>query len=214
MKSLKKFTFFLVLAAELLACNSGEKKNQASDSLSVLADSNAMSGAQATFDADPTDSIAQSAYAPKSADSAIASQLKKALPVILEKQLTGIEQEGRRFVYFPYDLNDDGVEEIFVGFTGMNWCGSGGCTALLLSGDYKLLTYFTVVDFPFSILEQKTKGYKDLVVYSGGSDRLLKWTGSGYPRNPSVAPKFSNAKSDSSTKALDFLKKPYPWFNF
>lgn len=147
-------------------------------------------------------------------DSGTAEKITAVLPTILEKQLVGSDTSARKYVFLKADLNADGKEEIFVGFTGMNWCGSGGCTALILSEEGKLITSFTVADFPFIILDQETKGWKDLVVRSGGTDRLLQWNGKTYPSNPSVATKFKDTYPDNVFKALDFIEQPYPWFHF
>lgn len=165
-------------------------------------------------DPDPTDTIPAGGYEAHTSDEAKAEMLRKVLPVILEKELVGADSTARRFVYFETDLNGDGKAELLVGFTGMNWCGSGGCTALLLSPEGTLVTRFTVAGFPFTILDEKTNGWKNLVVYSGGADRLLKFDGKTYPKNPSIAPKFSGKLPDESPRALAFATKPYPWFTF
>lgn len=143
-------------------------------------------------------------------DSSFVGKIRAALPGILEKQLVGIDPKDRQFSYFLTDLNADGKNEQFVWFKGMNWCGSGGCTALLLSDEQKLITYFTVIDFPVTISEDKTDGWKNLIVYSGRANRLLKWSGKGYPKNPSVAPKYSGKEGDGKT----FAAMPEKWFTF
>ncbi|MDQ6482035.1 hypothetical protein [Dyadobacter sp. LHD-138] len=168
----------------------------------------------APTDPDPSDTIAAGDYVSGTADIKTAMRISKVLPKVLEKELMNADSSARRFVYYETDLNDDGKSEFLVGFTGMNWCGSGGCTALLLSQEGELITHFTVADFPFIILDQKTMGWKNLVVYSGGSDRLLAWNGKGYPGNPSIAPKFKRKLSDNFPRALEFATKPYPWFAF
>jgi hypothetical protein len=43
------------------------------------------------------------------------------------------------------DLNDDGVPEAIVYLTSQGWCGSGGCTVLILTqnaGAWKLVTKY------------------------------------------------------------------------
>ena len=143
-------------------------------------------------------------------DSLFVGKIRAALPVILEKQLVGIDAKDRQFSYFLTDLNADGKNEQFVWFKGMNWCGSGGCTALLLSDEQKLITYFTVIDFPVTISEEKTDGWKNLIVYSGRGNRLLKWSGKSYPKNPSVAPKYNGKEGDGKT----FAAMPDKWYTF
>jgi hypothetical protein len=43
-----------------------------------------------------------------------------------------IDEYSRKFIFFEYDLNEDGNKEIMVGFTGPYFCGSGGCTQMIL----------------------------------------------------------------------------------
>lgn len=206
----------LVVATIIVAvssCNSDKKTSEVTDSTELTK----MDSTQIVIDnndPDPTDTIKTADYEKYSSDIVTAEKIKKVIPILLEKQLVGADSSARKFVFYQIDLNSDGKDELFVGFTGMNWCGSGGCTALLLTNEGELITYFTVADFPFVVLNENTKGWKDLVVRSGGADRLLKWNGTTYPSNPSVAPKFKGAISENAPKALAFFEKPYPWFYF
>ena len=46
------------------------------------------------------------------------------------------------------DLNDDGAQDAIVYVTGRSWCGSGGCTLLILASDgpsYRVVTKITIV---------------------------------------------------------------------
>ncbi len=91
------------------------------------------------------------------------------------------------------DLNNDGIQDSIVLLEGTEWCGSGGCTMLvyegLPSGDYKLASSSTVASAPIYVLEQTSKGWSDLSVYSTGKGQVvMKWGGSGYPANPSLQP--------------------------
>lgn len=214
MKSLKKFfLIFCIAAVGIGGCNTDSSKSHTNESGTTGADSAEGLKKEVLFDPDTTDTIAPPDYVVNAADTASASLIRKVLPGILEKQLVGVDPKDRRFVYYQTDLNGDGKDELFVGFTGMNWCGSGGCTALLLSADGKLITYFTVVNFPIRIMNEKTNGWNDLVAYSGGANRVLKCNKNKYPSNPSVAPKYQ-AKLGDEPKALGFAEKPYPWFTF
>ena len=215
MRSPRKVIMFIsIFAIGISACSTNNNKSENLDSAAIITDSGASAKTVTSLEAEQTDSLSQSAYEAKASDTAVASRIRKVLPEILKKELTGVDSLGRKFVYFQADLNGDKKDEYFVGFTGMNWCGSGGCTALLLSSDYKLITQFTVVSFPFIILGEKTKGWSDLAVHSGGGDRLLKWNGRTYPKNPSVVPKYQTKTGEERLKALSFAEKPYPWFKF
>lgn len=167
-----------------------------------------------TTDPDPTDTISGSQYAINTTSKKIATLIRSVLPVILKENYKFISKENRRFIFFETDLNGDGSNEIFVGFNGADFCGTGGCTALLLAANGKLITYFTVADYPFIIYNEKTKGWKNLVVRSNRADRLLTWNGSKYPSNPSLAPKYTGLPSDDAPRALWWTQHPYPWFKF
>ena len=216
MKLFIKFNTLLALAVLLCfsACNSN--KNDANETDSTARDLNVIDTVKTSslFDPDTTDIIPAGGYEENGSDTAVAAKIRRFLPVILEKQLVGMEAADRKFTYYQTDLNDDGNDEYFVGFTGMNWCGSGGCTALLLSEKGALITYFTVIDFPITILNEKNNGWKNLVAYSGGSDRILKWNKKKYPSNPSVEPKYTGTIEADFSKALQINEKHYPWFYF
>lgn len=101
-----------------------------------------------------------------------------------------LDSGSRKFIYGKYDLNRDGEKETFIGLTGSYFCGSGGCTALLLDSKGNLLNKFTVVQYPFKISSVTTNKWNDLVVESGGKQRVLKFNGITYPSNPSVQSEF------------------------
>lgn len=128
----------------------------------------------------------------------------------LEKNL--IPAASRQFTLATHDVNADGQPELFIGLQGPYFCGSGGCTWLLLTPTGALLTRFTVSDYPIVVSATRTKGWNDLLVESGGGYHLLRYTGKGYPSNPSVQPFARQAPeagllrllADSATTALTF----------
>ncbi|EPY2286003.1 hypothetical protein ACTQ4P_15940 [Clostridium sporogenes] len=121
-------------------------------------------------------------------------KLEKAL--IKEFDLDQYE-DSIRYYYNKVDLNEDGNPEIFAYVVGMPVCGTGGCSAAIFEdykGEYKLLARFSLVNNPVIISNNKTKGYKDIImnVYGGGIESffaLLKYNGTTYPSNPSIEPK-------------------------
>ncbi len=89
------------------------------------------------------------------------------------------------------DLNNDGIEDAIVLLQGQNWCGSGGCTLLVLQGlaeeKYQVVSVSTVVDSPIYALSYRTNGWRDLMVYSKGTGSVrLQFDGNKYPSNPSL----------------------------
>lgn len=86
--------------------------------------------------------------------------------------------------------------------SGRDWCGSGGCTALLLKSDgakWKIVNRFTLARLPIRILPSLTKGWHDITmpVSGGGASShisVLRYNGSKYPSNPSIAPTLRSSK--------------------
>lgn len=97
------------------------------------------------------------------------------------------------------DLNGNGVDEYVVRATDQDYCGSGGCTFFVLSakaGGLRTVSRSTVTREPIRALSTTTHGWRDLIVRVGGGgiethDVILRWTGKGYPANPSLAPPYS-----------------------
>lgn len=106
-------------------------------------------------------------------------------------------QDNVRYYYNKVDLNEDGKPEIFVYLVGFPVCGTGGCSGAIYKQEdeeYSLLSRFSLVNNPIIISDNKTNGYRDIImnVYGGGIESffaLLKYDGSTYPSNPSIQPK-------------------------
>lgn len=102
-----------------------------------------------------------------------------------------------RYYYNKIDLDGDNVPEIFVLLMGPSVCGSGGCSAAVFKTnekEYTLVSEFTLVRNPIIISEEKTNGWKNIVmnVRGGGIEEFfseLKFDGKQYPLNPSDQPK-------------------------
>lgn len=115
---------------------------------------------------------------------------------LIQKTLTDIFKEdlekgfldslSRQYKYSQVDLNEDGNLEILVGLTGPYFCGSGGCTVLLLSHYGDVITRFSVVDYPAYVDSETTNGWRNLILYSGGENRVAQFDGQTYPSNPST----------------------------
>lgn len=130
----------------------------------------------------------------------------------IEKNL--IDSFSRTFVFFEYDLNEDGRKEIFVSHTGPYFCGTGGCNITLLSPDGKQITQFTVSRTPVIVLRQRSYGWNDLLLESAGKLHLLQFNGKTYPSNPSTAPVFNMIPGDGLPRLLDTEREAYPTFSF
>jgi hypothetical protein len=126
-----------------------------------------------------------------------AESLKSFLQSYLGKPYPTFEQEkATRYSSAFVDLKDDGTEEVIVYVSGRTWCGSGGCTMLILAPEgtsYRVVTRTTITRPPIRILNTKSNGWHDIsvVVVGGGiagSEAVLPFDGKTYPSNPSVPP--------------------------
>ncbi len=95
------------------------------------------------------------------------------------------------------DLKDDRTQEVIVYLMGDDWCGSGGCTTLILApkdSSYKVVTRITITRPPIRVLTTKSYGWHDIAVrVQGGGiasayEAKLSFDGKTYPRNPSTPP--------------------------
>ena len=111
-------------------------------------------------------------------------------------------------------MNEDEKKEIFVGLIGSYFCGTGGCTQYILDNKGIVISKFTVSDYPIVIDSNKSNGWRNLFIPSGGKNRILKFNGKSYPSNPSLEPELKEIPGDGLPRALFFMNEPYPWFNF
>jgi hypothetical protein len=137
-------------------------------------------------------------------DDATAAEISQQLAeVLLQEDIEFLTPEQRRFRYAITDLNDDGNREYLIEFRNSYFCGSGGCTYLLLDSDMELITRFTVSDAPFIISEEKSSGWRDLIIPEGGSYHVMKFDGNTYPSNPSVEPEAMVDEQAEPIRLLD-----------
>jgi len=134
----------------------------------------------------------------------VASVLAAAQParnqddVSVRRFLQGFDSDLKdRFIAAFADLNDDGKTEAIVHLTSNNWCGSGGCTTLVLVRDgdsWRVLTKISVTRPPIRVLTTKSNGWRSIAVWVQGGgiqpgyEAELRFDGKTYPSNPSVAP--------------------------
>lgn len=129
-------------------------------------------------------------YDPDSMDQLMSENIKNFLVNdYLKDELKFLTDIDRKFQMYMIDLNNDGKDEYFVRFSSPYFCGSGGCTFLLIDRYAKIITKFSVMDPPIYLTEEKTNGWLNLYVYNYGSHRVLSYNGKTYPSNPSVVPK-------------------------
>ena len=91
---------------------------------------------------------------------------------------------------------DHGKAEDIVYVSGQGWCGSGGCTLLILEpveSTFKVLGRVPIVQLPVRLLRSSNNGYPDIgVTVRGGGvqayEAVLSFNGKSYPGNPSLPP--------------------------
>lgn len=198
-------------------CNSNDKKvtNVKKDTVPVK-ENISVSKKDTAYDADPTDTIPGDRYGINSSSrqtgDLVRLKLQNKYKSDLDKNL--IDSLSRKFIFFEYDLNGDSQNEIFVGLTGPYFCGSGGCSIMLMDNKGNEITNFTVSDFPVVIDNNQSKDWKDLFILSGGKYHTMKFDGKKYPSNPTLQAELKILPGDGLPRALNFVNEPYPWFKF
>lgn len=102
-----------------------------------------------------------------------------------------ISEDEKKFSFYEIDLNNDGSKEIFIYLKSTYFCGSGGCTVLLLSDKLNLITKFTVTNTPIFAEPTVKNGWKILSIKSNGEWKELTYADGKYPGNPTVLKKAS-----------------------
>jgi hypothetical protein len=216
MKKPLLFLSLLVLTG-LFSCKKEATENEIkTDSLTVITDYEKVNKKPIEVDPDLNDTIPAGQYGINSSSLKTANLVRLTLKKLFKEDLEKkwINESSRKFIFFEYDLNDDSKKEILVGLTGSYFCGSGGCTQYILDNQGNVISNFTVVDNPVIIDSHKSNGWKNLIIYSGGKNRLVKFNGKKYPSNPSIQPEFKMIPGDDLPRALNFINEPYPWFLF
>ena len=88
--------------------------------------------------------------------------------------------------YFPFDFNDDGLEDYLVCYHGIRWSGSGGNSVVIYvqTSRGSLRRVFTVTmrlhdeyllnaHAPVAVLDEKTDGFYAIVL--PGSNRIIRY---------------------------------------
>ena len=106
------------------------------------------------------------------------------------------ESKQTRYIVAFLHLRDDNAQHAIVCLTENGWCGSGGCTTLILEHDgssYRAITKVMTTRPPIRVLDTKTNGWHDLAVrvQGGGVVRAyeakLPFNGKSFPISPSMS---------------------------
>ena len=86
------------------------------------------------------------------------------------------EGKGTRYFAAFVHLRDDNTQHAIVYLTNDGWCGSGGCTTLILEpkgSTYRVITKVMTARPPIRVLSTKTNGWHDLAVrVQGGASYM------------------------------------------
>ncbi|GAM57128.1 membrane protein [Vibrio ishigakensis] len=115
----------------------------------------------------------------------------------------GETADGTKYNSGKADLNGDGSDEILILMEGMEYCGTGGCTAFIIDSDNNQIARMTVTELPIMLGHRETNGWKNLIVWSNGYLRLVKHDGTSYPSNPSTMPRYN--QESNKKRAMTFL---------
>lgn len=103
-----------------------------------------------------------------------------------EGDLRVLEEKDRKFNFQQIDLNNDGKPETFISFSGSYFCGTGGCSSVLLDENMKAITKFTVTTPPFYIDKASENGWSVIYLKDRNKWKKLVYSNGKYPSNPSV----------------------------
>ena len=130
-------------------------------------------------------------FAKQSVNDKLAIEIKNYITteLLTEEDLKLIPEGQRKFQFYEIDMNNDGENEVFVNFMTSYFCGSGGCTILLLNNQLKLITKFTVTRTPLFAEQSLKNGWRILLTRSEGELKELIYNDGAYPSNPSLLEK-------------------------
>jgi hypothetical protein len=132
----------------------------------------------------------------RSSSNSIDDPFKQFLRSYLNDPRFGLDKTTR-FSSAIVKVDNDTKSEAVVYISGQSWCGSGGCTLLVLEphgSSYKAIGRTTIVKLPIRVLSRTTNGRPDLGVWVQGGgiqpgyEAILSFDGKAYPSNPSIPP--------------------------
>jgi hypothetical protein len=176
----KIYCVLLGLAVLLTSCKNESKKMNDSEETKAL-DSVII---------EQTETASNSKFVSQSTDQQTADNIKTFLVQdYLKEDLSFLQATDRKFQFYKIDLNGDGNDEIFVRFMSPYFCGSGGCTFLLLDQYGEIITRFSVTRAPIFVEPAKVNEWSLLLVKDAGVFKELTFQDGSYPANPSVLQK-------------------------
>lgn len=179
-----KYAFLIATSAILVSCNNArttsEQNHTDSSVNSVTVDSNNLALTQSEA----------STYQKETINEATAKNLTTFLKSYLQEDIKGMAEADRTFSFYELDLNGDNKNEYFIKLPEKGFCGSGGCTFLLLDNSLQLINRFTVTNPPIYVGSAGVDGWKTLLLQGKNANKFvhLTWDSNKkkYPSNPSL----------------------------
>ena len=122
-----------------------------------------------------------------------------ALTKFLRSYLAPVDSDhSTSYAFSLVNLDTDAANETVVYPMGDDWCGSGGCTALVLKANgesFRVVGRILTTRLPIQLLDSRTNGWRDLAarVQGGGVIRpyyvILRFNGKRYPGSAGNAPR-------------------------
>lgn len=115
------------------------------------------------------------------------------------------DQKYPEFKYTFVNLNNDGVDDAIVLLQGSSWCADEGCVMLVLRGvgaGFRVISKSTETLESIRVSTSHSNGWLDIIVHSGGAERLLQFDGMDYPSNPSELPAATQEQVEVATIVL------------
>lgn len=114
----------------------------------------------------------------------------------------GADTRTQEFRHALTDLDHDGVDDALVLLLGADWCGTGGCTLLVLQGGqngFRLVSASSVTEEPVRVsTRERRHGWSSLIVNSRKGEVLMRFDGQRYPSNASVLARASKSQIRNS----------------
>lgn len=109
---------------------------------------------------------------PPESDPDVEAAILEASPDYTQEMIQVGGGQKARYLFARADLNDDSRDEVFVYLLGSFFCGTGGCTLLVLTEaeeGYQVVNSFPTSRIPIVVSREKTRGWSDLIrEVSGG----------------------------------------------
>lgn len=133
-------------------------------------------------------------------DDELANKIKNyiANDFLTDGDLRAISEEQRKFQLYKVDLNGDGNEEVFVNFITSYFCGTGGCTILLLDSDLAFINSFSPMRTLY-VDESSKNDWKVLLTKSEEKWRKLIYEKDAYPSNPTMVEALETSPIEDAT---------------